>query len=173
MEAVEAQDKPAPQPGAEKPKMGRPTRYTPELWAELIDRMSEGEPLQQICRDAHMPSVRAVHSWTEPDCRLEGIPETLAADFARAREIGHDFIAADCLRIADDDSRDWTPVKDADGNVIGIKVDGEHVSRSKLRIETRQNLLAKWDKRYSNKMEHTGPGGGPLIVQAVALDEKL
>jgi hypothetical protein len=145
--------------------MGRPSKYTPELWAEIVERVSAGEPLHQVCRDEHMPSASAVYDWTDEreECRPQGIPATLSLDFMRARLKGHDAIAAETLVIADDDSRDWEPVKNADGDIIGVKVDGEHVTRSKLRIETRLKLLAKWDKRYADKVAVGGTDDLPPI----------
>lgn len=136
--------------------MGRPSVYAPALWAELIERLSAGEPLQQICRDEHMPSPSAVYAWTEPDRRPDGIPTTLQEDFARARRIGHDAIAASTLDIADDARNDW--MERNAGDSPGWIANGEHIQRSKLRIETRLKLLAKWDRRYSDKLEleHAG-----------------
>lgn len=75
------------------------------------------------------------------------------SDIARAREAGFDRIAADCLEIADQTGKD-TIYGDN-----GARADTEWISRSKLRIETRLKLLAKWDpKRYGDKItqEHTG-----------------
>ena len=48
--------KPAkPKDDAAPRKTGRPSKYTPELAAEIARRLSDGEPLRQICRDEHMP----------------------------------------------------------------------------------------------------------------------
>lgn len=138
--------------------MGRQSTYTLEAADQIIDRISDGEPLREICRDEGMPAWRTVYNWQNAHPEFE-------ARFARARVIGFDAIAEHTLEIADDDSRDWEPVKDSEGDIIGIKVDGEHVQRSKLRIETRLKLLAKWDpKRYGDKIEntHQGPNGAPM-----------
>ena len=137
--------------------------YSQEIADKVCERIAQGEPLRQICRDEGMPSYGAIYDW------LEVQPE-FASRFARARVTGFDVIAEQALEIADDDSRDWEPVKDQDGNVTGIRVDGEHVTRSKLRIETRLKLLAKWDpKRYGDKVqtELSGTGGGQVQVQEV------
>jgi hypothetical protein len=102
-----------------------------------------------------MPSDHAVRDWSD------AIPEVCSA-ISRARELGFDYIAADCLGIADDSRNDYIQ-KMADegdeGAVNSRAFDAEHVQRSKLRIETRLKLLAKWDpKRYGDKMalEHSG-----------------
>lgn len=123
---------------------GRPSTFTDEAAAEICERISQGETLAQICRDAHMPAVRTVSDWAANNT-------TFSADFARAREDGFDAIASQALDIADDGSRDYKP-SDEDGGVI---VDHDHISRSKLRVDTRLKLLAKWSKRYSEKMDLT------------------
>ena len=145
---------------AKAPKpTGRPTKRTPAITAEICRRLSKGEPLAGICRDAHMPSTRTVSDWRAADADL-------SADIARAREDGFDAIALETLEIADDDSRDWEAITNDKGVCVGVKVDGEHVTRSKLRIETRLKLLSKWSPaRYGDRItaEVTGAGGTPLI----------
>ena len=71
-------------------------------------------------------------------------------------------MAADCLNIADDNSRDKRILED--GREV---VDSDVVQRAKLRIETRLKLLACWDpKRYGNKIDHT-TGGNPIPAPEV------
>jgi len=66
--------------------------------------------------------------------------------------MGYDWMAEECLEIADDATNDWMEVYDEEGNV-SYKLNGEHVQRSKLRIETRLKLLAKFNpKKYSDKI---------------------
>jgi hypothetical protein len=123
--------------------MGAHSTYTEEKAAEIVDRISDGEPLRQICRSDDMPSWRTVYRWMEEN-------EGFAARFARARELGFDAIAQEALEIAD------TPEQ---GEEVTVKADGsEETKRAdmlghrKLRIETRLKLLAKWDpKRYGER----------------------
>ena len=134
------------------PSLGRPTSFRQHIADEICARLSTGEPLAQICRDEHMPAVRTVSDWKKAD-------EAFSAAFARAREDGFDQIAADCLDIADETSMDTLSTEHGD------RPNTEWISRSKLRIETRLKLLAKWDpKRYGEKVtqEVTGPNGGPV-----------
>jgi hypothetical protein len=44
---------------------GRPSRYTIEVAAEILTRMSEGESLHRICRDAHLPAEATVRDWAD------------------------------------------------------------------------------------------------------------
>ena len=138
--------------------MGRPSKYTPETVTEICERLAKGEPLAVICRDDHMPHPTTVRDWMAAD-------ESISRAIARAREDGEDAIAATCLTIADDATNDWMERNGHDSP--GYTLNGEHVQRSKLRIDTRLKLLAKWNpKKYGDKQSHeiTGANGGPLQV---------
>lgn len=158
-------------PGEIRAPTGRPLLYTELLWAEIMERLSAGEPLQQICRDDHMPCVNVVYDWSDPERRPNGVPATLVADFARARQRGHDAIAAECLQIANTPVEGVETTTRADGSVEAKR--GDMLGHRKLQIETRLQLLAKWDKRYGSKVEHTGANGGPIVLIASTIDEKL
>lgn len=129
---------------------GRTTTYTEELAEEIIDRLESGEPLASICRDEHMPAVRTVSDWKKAH-------EQFAADFARAREIGFDAIAAEILHIADTlDEGNETTVDDQGRTTTRT---ADMLGHRKLRIETRMKLLAKWDpRRYGDKLDLTSDG---------------
>jgi len=119
------------------------TVRTPEIDDEIIERLSKGEPMAVICRSEHMPTDRTVRRWQDDDADF-------ASAIARAREDGFDAIAADCLEIADETGLDTKIGEDGKE-----RPDTEWISRSKLRVETRLKLLAKWDpKRYGDAMTH-------------------
>lgn len=132
-------------PKASKSQGGRPSLYTAELVQTIADRLSKGEPMAVICRDEGMPAYRTVKDW------MDSRPE-VSAVIARAREEGFDVIATDCLDIADDARNDWMERAADGGDEVALQFNGEHVQRSKLRIETRLKLLAKWDKRYGDRL---------------------
>ncbi len=142
--------------------MGRPSLFTAELADEICERLSGGEPLAKICRDPHMPGLRTVYDWAERD-------SDLSARIARARDAGEDVIAADCMDIADDGRNDWmlrSGKEDA-----GWVANGEHIQRSKLRVETRLKLLAKWNpKRWSERTVLAGDPDAPLEHRHTAAD---
>lgn len=139
---------------------GRPSDFTLEIGEEICRRLSEGEPLAQICRDTHMPTDRTVRNWREAN-------EDFSSAIACARETGFDAIALDCLHIADDSGND-TKFVGQEGQERAV-ADSEWISRSKLRVETRLKLLAKWDpRRYGEKVELTHAGS----IQTVS-DEHL
>lgn len=129
---------------------------------QICERIAQGEPLRQICRDPAMKSKSEVYRWL--DEKSADYNADFAGRFARARVLGFDEIAEEALEIADDDTRDWEPIRDQDGQITGVRVDGEHVTRAKLRIETRLKLLAKWDpKRYGEKIAVGGADDLPPI----------
>lgn len=120
------------------------TKRTPAVEQRIIEGLCDGVPLRELCRQDGMPSWRTVYDWIAAD------PD-LAARIAHARELGFDAIAEDILDIADDGTNDWVERKRQDGSV-DIVIDSEHVQRSKLRIETRLKLLAKWSPaKYGEK----------------------
>ncbi len=141
-----------------KPR-GRPDKFTEAIAKEICERLSTGEPLAWICKDEHMPAVRTVSGWKDahPDFK---------ANFARAREEGFDAIAADCLQIADDGTNDYMTITKGDES-YNVE-DREVTNRSKLRVETRLKLLAKWHpKKYGDKLELSGDKDNPLVVQQI------
>jgi hypothetical protein len=134
---------------------GRPNTYTDAAAEEIVERLSNGEPLRQICRDEHMPPWRTVYGWIDAD-------EQFSARIARAREIGEEAIFQDALRIAD------TPLmgEETEESENGLKIKrSDMLGHRKLQIDTRLKLLAKWNPRkYGEKLEVGGAGGGPMMV---------
>lgn len=148
-----------PAPKAEEPKRGRPTTYTEEAATEICDRLARGEPLAVICRDDHMPARSTVYDWSDADAAF-------SRRIARAREDGFDEIAIECLAIADETSND-SKVVGSEAGPGHLVPNTEWISRSKLRVETRLKLLAKWDpKRYGDKLAIGGDADAPPIQYA-------
>ena len=135
--------------------------YTPErrqeIMQEVCARLRKGEPLAQICRTEGFPCRSVVHDWLDAD-------EALRIAYARAREAGFDAIAEDCLEIADETGKDTKFVGDGETPVCN----SEWIARSRLRVETRLKLLAKWDpKRYGDKLAVGGSDDMPPIVTEI------
>ena len=134
--------------------------YSQAVADDICDQIADGTPLRVICRTEGMPAWRTVYHW------LEERPE-FAARFARAREIGFDAIAEECLDIAD--AVEYDTVKTEGGD----RANTEWITRSRLRVDTRLKLLSKWDpKRYGDKLETTVKGG-PANVMLSATDAAL
>ncbi len=123
---------------------------------DVIQGISEGIPLREICRREGFPNYATIYLWMDSD-------KDFAQRFAHARERGHDVIADECLEIADHASNDWMDNHDPDNP--GYRLNGDHVQRSKLRIETRLKLLAKWNpKKYGDRVELAGDSASPLQI---------
>lgn len=137
---------------------GRPSTYTPEIAQEICDRLSNGEPLAQICRDEHMPAYRTAYLWMDTH-------DEFAAKIARARKDGYDHLAAQCLTIADTPIEGEETTVKADG-AIEVKR-GDMLGHRKLQIETRLKLLAKWDSsRYGERLQLAGDADNPVTVKS-------
>jgi hypothetical protein len=138
------------EPVPEVRKRGRPSKYTEELAAEMVERLSNGEPLRQICRDDHMPAWSKVYEWTAKNRKL-------AEAIADARALGQDAIAEDTLQIIDQ-----LPHQIVDDKGVA-RYDSAYVQWAKNRVELRLKLLAKWNpKRYGDKVQVAGDAENPL-----------
>ena len=142
-------------------KTGRPSTYDPAVATKICEQLSEGISLREICRQEGMPPWQTVYSWMERDA-------SLVEAIARAREIGYDALAEECLKIADDGTNDYVEGE------RGPQLNSEHIQRSKLRIETRLKLLAKWSpKRYGERVQVAGDADNPVKVEAEVQADKL
>lgn len=131
---------------------GRPTDYTPEIAQAVCLRLAEGESLRSICRDEGMPPKGTILRWI-------GIHAEFRDQYAQAKFDGAEALAEEMFEIADDGSNDWMELTDKDDNPYGYKANGEHIQRSKLRIDTRKWYLSKiMPKKYGDKIqtEHSG-----------------
>ncbi len=142
--------------GAKSKKKGRPSLYTEPLAPEICRRLAEGESLRAICADKAMPSISTVMGWL-----FDGNHDEFSEQYARAREAQAEVRADEIVDIADDDTNDFTA--DKDGKIVA---NNEHIQRSRLRVDARKWIAAKLlPKRYGDKLQHTGDGGGPIRVR--------
>lgn len=110
----------------------------------ICDGLASGNSLRAICRNNDW-AQSTVRDWLRGD-------EDAAAHSARARDLGYDALADECLEIADEPSTD--PVEAAD---------------KRIRIDTRIRLLGKWSQRYSDKTSHEHSGSVSLGTALDAL----
>jgi hypothetical protein len=129
---------------------GRPTLYTEAVAEEILGRISEGETLNQICRDEHLPAKSTVLLWVRED--REGISDR----YTRARELQQDCWADDIIEIADDSRNDWIERETKSGRIVTV-LNEEAVARSRIRVDNRKWLLSKRDPaRFGDKLELSG-----------------
>ena len=131
---------------------GRPTVYSLEVADLILGKIAEGMSVREICKADDMPARSTVMLWIAQD--REGFSDR----YARACEARAHYWADEILDIADDGHNDWIERLDADGEVIGWRENGEAVSRSRLRVDSRKWLLSKMLPKYSDRHEikHTG-----------------
>ncbi len=143
-------------PASKKRKRGRPSRYTPELAAVICERLAEGETLRSICRDVAMPDKATVLRWLADKAKAD-----FRDQYAHAREMQADALFDEALEIADNATGDWSTDKDGKKTL-----DHEHIQLSRLRVDTRKWAAGKLaPKRYGDKLQHTGEGGGPIRTE--------
>ena len=135
-------------------KVGRPSKYSQELIDTICERISDGEGLRSICRDKAMPSRQTVCTWlrTKPD---------FLDRYAQARELQADALFDEILEIADDGRNDWMEANDEDGTA---KLNGEHIARSRLRVDARKWMAGKLrPKKYGDRQIIEGDKENPII----------
>lgn len=141
--------------------MAEPITYSIQIAERICDELAGGKSLKRVCEDEGFPNYATVRRWEKAHPAFLELSNS-------ARDIGCHLMADECLQIADDGRNDWMSSNGEDD--AGWKFNGEHVQRSKLRIETRLKLLAKWmPKVYGEKLEHSGPGGGPIPITAIEI----
>lgn len=143
----------------EKPKNvgGRPSTYSPEIAAEICAQMATGISLRTICKAENLPALSTIFMW------LSKHP-VFAEQYALARETRADAIFEEILDISDDGSNDWME-QNSEGNA-GWKANGEHIQRSRLRVDARKWMAARMaPKKYGDKsaLEVTGKDGAALV----------
>lgn len=122
--------------GKNKHAGGRPTLYCKELADLICDRVATHTlGLRALCKKfGDMPNPDTIHAW-----RLKY--NEFSDSYAKAKLKQADLIAEEILEIADDASNDWMEITGE--KTEGWKLNGEHVQRSRLRVDTRKWLASK------------------------------
>lgn len=139
-------------------KTGRPTDYTPELAAEICSRLAIGDSMRTVCRADDMPNRATVFKW------LALHPE-FNDQYGIAKESAGECVAEEMFDIADDANNDWMEKLDKDEQSIGWQLNGEHIQRSKLRVDIRKWYLSKIKpKKYGDKIALGNDPDNPLTT---------
>lgn len=138
--------------------------WNKEAVMEIIcDRLAtSSDGLRKIISEGHegykLPALSAVCRWLNED-------DALREQYAHAKAAQMDFMAEEILDIADASELDMVESPSGD-----MKLDGEHVQRSRLRVDTRKWLMAKLaPKKYGDKQE-LNVSGGLAVVKASEAD---
>jgi hypothetical protein len=137
-----------------KKKVGRPTKYSPELAAEILTRIAEGESLRKITMEAGMPNHSSVYLW------LLQHPE-FSDKYVRAREEQAETLADEIVAIADEPPAEVTDDKGVS------RTDSGWVTWQKNRVDARKWVAAKLKpKKYGERVTHAGDAENPLEIKA-------
>jgi hypothetical protein len=130
--------------------MARPSEFSQELADAICAQLAEGVSLRTVCLTEEMPDKSTVFRWLRQH-------QEFCDQYARAKEEAADAMVEDILDIADDGSNDWMERKSKEGDLIGWLENGEAISRSRLRVDTRKWIASKLKaKKYGEKIEHGG-----------------
>lgn len=134
----------------ENKPVGRPTNYSPEIVAKICAELALGKSLRKVCAADDMPAVSTVFLWL-------GKHKEFVEQYEKAKAESADFYAEEIVDIADDGTNDYMESLDAEGNVIGYKINGEHVQRSRLRVDARKWIASKLKpKKYGDRIIQQG-----------------
>lgn len=98
-------------------KTGRPSKFTKALGERICKEIAKGITLRAIGRDSKFPTRQTIANWLRKD-------KDFFAQYARAKAIGIDEIAEECLAIAD-------------------AADETNVQASRLQVDTRKWYVGK------------------------------
>ena len=136
----------------EKGEPGRPARYTQELADRFCGELAKGRSMHSICKEDWTPARSTIFKWLR---EVDGFTD----QYEKAKEESADYLVEEMLDIADNGNNDWMEKLGKDGQDIGYQLNGEHVQRSRLRLDTRKWVASKLKaKKYGDKIttEHTG-----------------
>ena len=126
---------------------------------EILAQVAKGRSLRDVCDngDDWIPPRKTFEGWCDADADL-------AAQYAQAREDRADVIFDEILEIADDATNDWME-RNGD-NAKGWVENGEHIQRSRLRVDARKWMVGKMNpKKYGDKLDVNH--GGAIAVTGV------
>ncbi|MEI7892010.1 MAG: hypothetical protein WCI05_02900 [Myxococcales bacterium] len=136
-----------------KKPTGRPSSYSLATGGLICERLSEGESLRSICRDAGMPHIVTILRWLG-DERYAGF----RIQYAEARAAGLEHQADEILEIAD------APVAAGDSAAV---------AKQRLQIDARKWTLSKLaPKKYGDSavLSLGNKDGETLKVEGPSID---
>jgi hypothetical protein len=135
---------------------GRPSDYTQDLADRLCEQLADGKSMRKVCEQDWAPDKASVFKW------LRTKPEFLD-QYTRAKAEAADSMVDDMQDIADDARNDFMTANDP--NNPGYKLNGEHINRSRLRVDTRKWIASKLKpKKYGEKLDIDHAGSLSLTV---------
>ena len=122
--------------------LGRPRKINQDIIDEILERMTNGQNLKDICRMSHMPAPVTIYQELERNPHFSNL-------FTRARQLMADTLFDECLSIADDDKDDMIYNKVTKETIVNHA----KITRDKLKIDTRLRVAGRLNPRkYSEKL---------------------
>lgn len=130
-----------------KNPQGRPTIFNEVIAKRICDLTATHtmgyKRLHSMYPD--LPYEQTVREW-----RLAHA-STFGLQYAQAKIIQAEILAEECLDIADDSRNDWMESLSEEEKGNGWKLNGDHINRSRLRIDTRKWHASKLlPKKYGD-----------------------
>lgn len=121
----------------------RPYNFTPiQVKNTLADYATCGDGIEKCCKANGVNYGQFIKlSYLYPDIK---------AEYVHVQENKAEYLVNECLKIADDNEKDWIEKTTKSGNTYK-SADHELVKRSDIKIKLRQWLASKWNKRYQEK----------------------
>lgn len=120
---------------------------------KLCTMMADGLSMREACKHEGMPDRGTFMRWLADEENSE-----LRHQYARACEARAENIFEDIFEIADNGQNDWMERNAEDDP--GWQANGEHLQRSRLRVDARKWALSKMmPKKYGDKLELGGSVG--------------
>lgn len=135
-------------------KVGRPTNFNDEIANRICDLTATHtvgyRRLERMYDD--LPAEKVVREWRLAHANTFGV------QYAQAKLLQAELLAEECLDIADDSRNDWMESLSDEEKGNGWKLNGDHINRSRLRIDTRKWHASKLlPKKYGEYRDLLSP----------------
>lgn len=141
--------------------------FSQALFDAICARIALGASLRTICAESGMPDRTTFNQWRKRS-------EELQAQYDQACVDREDHYFEQIIDIADECRVGKKVTTKSNGDVETVEVD--MVERAKVQIDARKWALARMNrKKYGDKIdaELTGKDGGPIVISASPIDERL
>jgi hypothetical protein len=127
---------------------GRPTKYNPEIAQLICERVATHDVGLRRLTDMYddLPDKVTINIWRRKH-------EEFRSQYAQAKREQIEFLTEDILEIADDSRNDFMESLKESEQGTAWRVNGDHINRCKLRVDTRKWLASKLaPKIYGDKL---------------------
>ncbi len=117
-----------------------------QIFDDICEIIISGKSLRFALKEVSLPA-KTFFVWLRDN-------EVLGKQYARATTERAELMFEDMFDIADDGTNDWMEKKNDKGEVVGWSINGEHIQRSRVRIDTRKWALSKMmPKKYGDMIK--------------------